>query len=393
MSTVHSPYNVPMGLKEEEDFEQKMEASPTNSKDETPTASHDTNKQGETKDPTDNALNSIWEETENFDDAGLFPIPPSFTRLILEETLQDDCCPFVMWATLKFNIPTNQSNVEDQVYDQLANFLDYAVSEDKHFTVFPYNLSKYWHAEDLPQAITDMENLPEDMDEWLPYFPGAKPCFWGGDIYTAVLIGLSLPFPKFINKISGWCKDKGYGLWPMMTLQTEKLVSLGWLLAYMMDIKVLKASITDAINGIPVGLRWKMISLGIQGPVKQEEQVKALHIYVDKMDVAWAKPQLMEVYASRPQVDHAFLLKIRMHLVPEMDSVLNTKGWKNVDKLWVCQNMWNSTKLIYIKTWEIKLLDDQNKQLRMSLRDAMMHLCHPTNSKLLTNPVRNHVTS
>jgi len=45
-----------------------------------------------------------------------------------------------------------------------------------------------------------------------------------------------------------------------------------------------------------------------------------------------------------------------MQLVPEIDLVLNTKGQKNVDKLWAYQNTWNKMKLVYIKMWEIKLL-------------------------------------
>jgi len=38
-------------------------------------------------------------------------------------------------------------------------------------------------------------------------------------------------------------------------------------------------------------------------------------------------------------------------------------------------------KLIQIKTWEIKLLDDKSKELGMTLHDAMMDLQHPTNKK------------
>jgi len=61
--------------------------------------------------------------------------------------------------------------------------------------------------------------------------------------------------------------------------------------------------------------------------------------------------------------------------------VLNTKGWANVEKLWSSQNTWTSGKLITSKTWEIELLDDNSKELGMSLRDAMMELHHPTNKK------------
>jgi len=70
-----------------------------------------------------------------------------------------------------------------------------------------------------------------------------------------------------------------------------------------------------------------------------------------------------------------------MRLVLEIDSVLNLKGRKNVDKLRACQNNWNQTKLTFIKTWEIKLLDSQSGLLGLSLRDVMMSIRHPTNAK------------
>jgi len=70
-----------------------------------------------------------------------------------------------------------------------------------------------------------------------------------------------------------------------------------------------------------------------------------------------------------------------MHLVPKMDGVLNTKGRQNVEKLWSCQKMWLSGKLVPVKTWEIELLNDESEELGMTLHDVMMDLCHPTNKK------------
>jgi len=100
-----------------------------------------------------------------------------------------------------------------------------------------------------------------------------------------------------------------------------------------------------------------MINMGTQRAVKLEDQVCALHVFIDELDVTMAKPLLMAVFASCPSVDHVFPLHVQMRLVPEIDLVLNMKGQKNVDKLHACQNTWNKTKLIYIKTWEIELLD------------------------------------
>jgi len=63
------------------------------------------------------------------------------------------------------------------------------------------------------------------------------------------------------------------------------------------------------------------------------QQVKALHIYIDELDVNMAKPLLTAIYASKTNQDHKFPLHICMHLVPELDAVLNTKGRANVEKL------------------------------------------------------------
>jgi len=120
---------------------------------------------------------------------------------------------------------------------------------------------------------------------------------------------------------------------------------------------------------------------GSQGSIPKDQQVKALHILVDKLDMNLAKPLLTALYSSKPSQDHQFPLHIRMRLVPEMDGVLNTKGHQNVDKLRSCQKMWLSGKLVQIKTWEIELLDDKSEELGMTLRDAMMDLHHLMNKK------------
>jgi len=74
----------------------------------------------------------------------------------------------------------------------------------------------------------------------------------------------------------------------------------------MMDIETLEESIMESIQDVPVGLHWKMIHLGMQGPVKLEDQVIALHIYVDEMDVAMVNPLLMVLYESHPSKEHIF---------------------------------------------------------------------------------------
>jgi len=141
-----------------------------------------------------------------------------------------------------------------------------------------------------------------------------------------------------------------------------------------MDKEVLHREISLCIQSILVGLHWKMISVGAQGSVPLEQQVKALHLFVNELDVAQAKLLLMSLYANNPEPGHKFPLHICMRLVLELDSILITKGRNKADRLHACQNMWLADKVMIIKTWEIKLLDHYNLHIKMNLRTAMMSL-------------------
>jgi len=81
----------------------------------------------------------------------LFRISPSFSQTLNEETLQMEEPPFVFWATLKLAIPENLVNPADAVFDALADFINQATEEDKHFVVFPYALSEYTSSRIFPQ--------------------------------------------------------------------------------------------------------------------------------------------------------------------------------------------------------------------------------------------------
>jgi len=89
-----------------------------------------------------------------------------------------------------------------------------------------------------------------------------------------------------------------------------------------MDIKLLRDAILDQLKNIPIGLHWKMISHGSQGAIPKNQQVKALHVLVDKLDIPMAKPLILALYTSkRGTTYHKFLLHIWMQIVPEMDTV------------------------------------------------------------------------
>jgi len=194
-----------------------------------------------------------------------------------------------LWATLKLSLPLNPGNAGDALFDCLTDFVEAAGEEGKLSIIFPYHLSKYQAVADLLAGITDSKHFQKKPMTGCIF---SKPNqIRGGDLYTPLLISLSQPFPKFIKKLSLWFKEKKFGLWPS-ALQSEKPVSLGQhlFLTNTMDTKALQHLITESIQDVLVSLQGKMISLDVQGQVKPEDQVQALHLYVDELDVAMVKP-------------------------------------------------------------------------------------------------------
>jgi len=223
------------------------------------------------------------------------------------------------------------------VYDALEEFVTQLAEEDPHFLVYPYNLSTYNSVDNLPPPIETPDDLPNDIDKWLDYFLQAKLCVSGGDTYTALLIGMHIPLPKVVKNLSAWMHNKRFGLWKAY-LQSEQPTSLGWLLFSMqtMGVKLLKEAILDQLENIPVGLHWKTISQGAQGSIPKDQQVRALHVLMDELDVQMAKLLIIALYTSKPDADHKFPLHIWMQIIPKMDAVLNTKG----------QQMWINSMLV-----------------------------------------------
>jgi len=347
MTTLHNPYMTPASLWVSASLNEYVDPM----EEESPWSSNESQKTTPEGSLQESQQQPELEDNEIPVDEEEEPLPPSFHCELTEETLCDNNHPYVFWASIHFPIPEKPDNPVTTMFEHLENFMIHMLEADAHFTVFPHNLSKYKSLEDLPEPLEDPDHIPGEVDEWLAYFPGARPCVSGGYTYTSALLGFREPFPTVIKATASWLHKSKFGLWKS-SLQSKKPVSLGWLLfsTSTMDIDILRGKISLRIGLIPVRLRWKMISMWTQGSIPKEQQVKVLHLYVDELDTATAKPHLMEVYTSKLEPGHHFPLQIRMQLVPEIDSILNTKGRTNMECLCACQNTWNAEKLTYIKT-------------------------------------------
>jgi len=264
--------------------------------------------------------------------------PPLLSQAMVAQDLRIPNIPFIFWATIWIPLPASLSNAMDAMFKALDDFLTKMKDVDQHFTVFPHNLSHYGILTSLPKLIDNPEDLPLEVNKWLIYFPQAKPRFQDGDVYTMVLISCSSPLSKIMKENGDWFWETRFGMWEV-DIQTEAPISIGWLhfSTNTTNMMVLKREISKFINDILVGLCWKMISLSMQGKIAKENQVWALHVYVDELDVTEAKPRLMVLYKGNASLDHHFLLHIQMLLVPEIDAVLNTQGQCKIDKLHTSQ--------------------------------------------------------
>jgi len=82
-----------------------------------------------------------------------FQIPPSFSRLIMEETLSNNDHPYIFWALLQLPIPKDPINPMATVFEALEEFVMTLVEEDPNFVVFPHNVIEYEVVEELPLLI------------------------------------------------------------------------------------------------------------------------------------------------------------------------------------------------------------------------------------------------
>jgi len=131
-------------------------------------------------------------------------------------TAEDLCTldlPFIFWALIRLPLLTKPKNAMDVVFKAINEFFTKLQEADRKFTVFPRNLSKYGSLNSMPKVINDLDGIPTKVEDWLEYFPQAKPCFSRGDLYTLALLGCSVLLPKILTTLRNWFCETRYGLW------------------------------------------------------------------------------------------------------------------------------------------------------------------------------------
>jgi len=181
-------------LPDEQFDEESQEVASTNS---SPKLKGPNQMEAEDNEELGKHLNKFVEEQEeeeepkdgeiSFGPSHSFFRPPSFSRTMVAQDLRTPNLPFIFWASIRLPLPATPTNATDAMFNELDEFITKMQEADQKYSIFPHNLSQYGSLESLPPIIDDPEVLPSEVDDWLVYFPQAKPRFQGGNVYTTAL--------------------------------------------------------------------------------------------------------------------------------------------------------------------------------------------------------------
>jgi hypothetical protein len=268
---------------------------------------------------------------------------------------------------LRINLPPSDAGTASEVLSTtLREILSQLWSEDPNVVVYP------WADEHIREnrALHNPSELPSTNGALRRYFFRINPRPSGGPIYVMVRLGHSKPMTDIMEGIGWWLRDHTHGLWAR-ALQAQETVVVGWLLnsTREMDLVSLQAALLATDPRLEVGLRWRLISLGQAGAIPAQQQVRAIHVEIDKLKVSEIKPILYRIYG------HAavgpFPNGVRMRLVPEITPLMGPNSRAKADRLRNRQANFVQYS-IKIANWEIATLDFVDTELDASLRDLLM---------------------
>jgi hypothetical protein len=261
------------------------------------------------------------------------------------------------------------------LHEALSSFIEKLLEEDSTAYVGPWRANE----KDAPPPIFRAADIPSKMGALKKYFPRANPIRNGGHVYVPVLIGHTVPLPEIKENIEWWLKEWTHGMW-LRPLQCEDTTVLGWLLYSLLSMDLVSlAEVISSWLGVPVGLRFRMISLGTAGKVPENNIVKAIHVEVDKKHAHAARRKLQDIYGTSQTV---FPNGIMMRLLPCLNSPdLNLKTRSKVERLRERQGRF-AKNIVQIRTWDISQLDFHDRFIDASLRDLIMQIPAPTLKKL-----------
>jgi hypothetical protein len=158
-------------------------------------------------------------------------------------------------------------------------------------------------------------------------------------------------------------------------LQAESSSEIGWLLYSTrdMDHGALADEMSD-ILGFNLGLRWKVIDIGVRGRIPDSQKVFALSVEVEQNHRLQYQRKLIAMYGRAVKEVHEYPNGVRLRFVKQKSDCYNTNEKGKIDRLRQRQQLFNKS-IQRTQTWDIMLLDHSvDPGVQPTLRQMIMEI-------------------
>jgi hypothetical protein len=278
---------------------------------------------------------------------------------------------------VKLQVPASEDPVAALIQVAKA-FWAQMIETDKTVALAPYAQE---HQQDNPLLLS-LAKFPTTLSVLKKYFTRAQPNTKGQTLYVSILMAHNTPYDEIMENIRWWLSEKKFGLWKRQ-VQSETVKPVGYLLysTRALEPEYMKELVERAANRhkkarkfgrkLELGFRWRVIPMGKQGKIKEEDQVRALHIECPTEQFQVVKSILTEIYSADAD---EFPGGIKLRLVPDIYGVANPETRAKVLHLRARQATFLK-KVMVMTSYEIASLDYRfvdTDGYEGSIRDRLM---------------------
>jgi hypothetical protein len=272
---------------------------------------------------------------------------------------------------LKLTIPATK-NSDKATLGIFKEFINELITADDKAQVYPW-FTKY----DKNQSRLKTPNeTPKSISSFRLY---ANKVFIGDSnkiltIYPNVRIGHEKPLKDIRRDMRNWLMEGNHGMFYKM-LQAESSSEVGWLLYSTRDLD--QGALADEMSdilGFNLGLRWKVIDIGVRGKIPDSQKVMALSVEVEQAHRSRYQRKLISMYGRDVKEVHEYPNGVRLRFVKQKSDCCNTNEKGKIDWLRKRQQMFNKS-IQRTQTWEIMLLDHSiDPGVQPTLRQMIMEM-------------------
>ena len=308
-------------------------------------------------------VNSKSSNRRQFNPEGRDTTPDRANRTLLQ-------FPNKTRITLKLQVPASERPHQEVTKTVKAIFKE-ILKADRDAAILPWKKANE-HKGPVKKAIDLPDNSYELRDYladcWTPK-EGEKRI-----LYPHIYLGHSESLEEIRKLMGDYLSVSKQAIYNKM-LQVEESVVAGFLVYSHndMDAGALADEISEHI-GMPVGLRWRAIDIGIKGKIPDNQKVNALHVEVDKKSKMKAMKKLFEIYPRTMVNTHLYPNGIKMRFVKNKSEAINIPEKRKIDKLRARQEKFSKT-VRKIENWDIMMLDTPSTDFLVpSLRQMIMSI-------------------